>query len=137
MTMKSFYTLILMVALTTFVASCKKDSNNKIVGKWKFVEQFDGYANGGTFRWYAIPTEYSHTLTLSKNGQYIRKENSSGNFEECIGTYVIINSTSLEFITNCNSGTEKTTISELTATSLIIDRQVFEGKIRYKYLAVE
>ena len=138
--MKNTFTLILIISLMTFFTACKKETtvqNNDITGKWKFVEQYDGYANGGTFTWYSIPTDYSNTLTFSQNGQYSKKANSSGNFQECVGTYTISNSSSLEVNSNCNTSIEKMIITELTSTSLIIDRQGIEGKIRYKYLATQ
>ena len=138
--MKNRHTLILTIFLIIFFTACKKETtvqNNGIIGKWKFVEQYDGYANGGAFTWYSIPTDYSNTLTLSQNGQYSKKANSSGNFQECVGTYAILNSTNLEINSNCNTITEKMIISELTSTSLIIDQQGIEGKIRYKYLATQ
>ena len=58
--MKNRTTLIFMISLMTFFTACKKSTtvqNNGIIGKWKFVEQIDGYANGGTFTWYSIPVD--------------------------------------------------------------------------------
>lgn len=127
------------VLLLTLFTACKKEStvqNNGIIGKWKFVAQYDGYANGGTFTWNSVSTENSNTLIFLQNGQYFKKENFNGNFQECFGTYSLYNSTSLEINSNCNLSTEKMTVSDLSETSLIIDRQGIEGIIRYKYVAV-
>jgi len=124
----------------TIFASCKKDmriQNDGIVGNWKVVEYYDGYVNGGTFTWHTITNDNSHTLTFSSNGQYNRKENINGSFQECVGAYALLNSNNLEINSNCNTVSEKLTISELTTTTLIIDRSVIEGKIRYKYLAIK
>ena len=138
--MKNRTILILTISLIALSTACKKNSafqNNGIAGKWKFVEQFDGYANGGTFTWYPIPDAYSNILTLSENGQYSKKANLNGTVQECVGTYSILNSINLEVNSNCNTITEKMIISELTTTLLIIDQQGIEGKIRYKYVATQ
>ena len=130
--------VILTISLLTFITACKKDSADNakmIIGKWKLIEVYDGYANGGNFMWNTVENSNSHVLTFSQNGQYNKKENF--NSQECIGTYVLLNSTNLEINTNCNTSTEKIAISELTNTTLIVDRQVIEGKIKYKYSSIK
>ena len=72
--MKNRITLILTISLTMFFAACKKDStikNSGIVGKWKFVEQYDSYLNGRTFTWNTIAYDDSNTLTFSQNGELL------------------------------------------------------------------
>ncbi len=136
--MKNRFFFILTISLLTFITACKKDSSDNaksLIGKWKLVEVYNGYANGGNFMWNAVSENDSHVLTFSQNGQYNKKENF--NSQECRGTYVLLNSTNLEVNTNCNTSTEKMAISELTNTTLIIDIQVREGKIKYKYLSIK
>ena len=101
------------------------------------LEVVDGYANGGSFKWNNISNENSHTLEFSDNGQYLRQENLNGNNQQCIGTYILQSDNNLEINSNCNTVTEKMKISEISSTVLIIDRQVIEGKIRYKYSAAK
>ena len=135
--MKNRIIFILTISLLTFITACKKDSSDNakvLIGKWKLVEVYDGYANGGNFMWNTVSDNNSHVLTFSQNGQYNKKENF--NNQECIGTYVLLTSTNLEVNTNCNTSVEKMAISELTNTTLIIDRQVIEGKIKYKYSSI-
>ncbi|MFC4262650.1 hypothetical protein ACFOWM_07165 [Ferruginibacter yonginensis] len=133
--MKTYF-LCLLLFVATF-SSCKKDNvNNGIIGKWKLIEVYDGYANGGNFQWNNISNDYSHSLEFSENGQYLRQENINGNNQQCIGTYILQTDNNLEINSNCNTAIEKMKISELTTTILIIDRQVIEGKIRYKYTTI-
>ena len=130
------YFLSLLFFIGVF-SSCKKEKNNGILGKWKLVEVYDGYANGGNFQWNNISNESSHTLEFSDNAQYIRQENINGNNQQCIGTYILQTDNNLEINSNCNTVTEKIKISEISSTVLIIDRQGIEGKIRYKYSAIK
>ena len=136
--MKNIIIFILGFSLLACITACKKDSldnANAIIGKWKLVEVYNGYANGGNFMWNTVADNDSHVLTFSQNKRYNKKENF--NSQECVGTYVLLNSINLEVNTNCNTSTEKMTISELTNTTLIIDRQVIEGKIKYKYSSIK
>ena len=136
--MKNQTIFIWTISLLTFITGCKKDSSDnarELIGKWKLVEVYNGYANGGNFMWNTVSDTDSHVLTFSQNGQYNKKENF--NSQECIGTYVLLNSTNLEVNTNCNTSIEKMIISELTNTTLIFDTQVREGKIKYKYSSIE
>jgi hypothetical protein len=127
---KIFVYLVLFIVV---FSSCKKNSNNKLQGKWKLVAVYNGYANGGNFLWNNISDENSHTLEFSDNGQYLRQENQNMNNQQCIGTYIFQTYNNLEINSNCNTVTEKMKISEISSTLLIIDIQVREGKIRYKY----
>lgn len=130
--------LIFIALILTTILSCKKTNNIEnvgLIGKWQLKEVFNGYANGGDYKWNIVAVDNSHTLTFGQNGQYILKENVNGNNQECIGTYSLQTSNNLEVNSNCSMLTEKMFISELTANSLILDREGIEGKIRYKYSA--
>lgn len=133
--------LILMIIVATVTAlSCKKAvevENNGITGAWKLVEVFDGYTNGGHFEWGNVAEISSHILLFTADGKFEQKENLNGGFRICKGSYTFQNGNMLEVTTPCNTRIDKMLVSELTATSLIIDRQGIEGKIRYKYKAIE
>jgi hypothetical protein len=132
--MKHFLYLISILLMT--ICSCKKTDkieNSGLNGKWQLVEIYDGYTNGGSFSWKYVSNDNSHILTFTVNGQYIRKENLNGNFRECLGTFQVQPNNIVEVNSNCNTVTENLIISEQTSTTLIIDRQGIEGKIRYKY----
>jgi len=130
------YLLYLVSIILLTISSCKKADNIENIGlngKWQLVEVFDGYVNGGNFSWKNVPNDDSHVLTFTANGQYIKRENKNGNFRECLGTFQIQSNDIIEINSNCNTVLENLIISELTNKILIIDRQVIEGKIRYKY----
>lgn len=128
---------ILVVCLTTISCKKEKNYNDRILGKWKLVEIYDGYLNGGKFQWNNIPNESSHTLIFNNNGQYILKEDINGNYSQCNGTYILKSDYNLELNSNCNYLTEKMKISEIQSSIIIIDRNVIEGTIRYKYILIE
>lgn len=125
--------IFLIIAFTFAQWGCKKETNNGILGKWKLVAVFDGYANGGNFKWTNVALENSHILDFRDNGQYLRQENINGNNQPCTGTFILQTDNNLEINSTCNTVTERMKISELSSTILIIDRQGFEGIVRYKY----
>ncbi len=131
--------LVAFFAITLLsVTSCKKPvENNGLVGNWKLTVVYDGYLNGGSFKWNVVTSENSHILSFPANGNYTRKDNVNGNPTPCTGTYLLQNSNDLEISSNCNSSIEKGFVSELTASTFIIDRMGIEGKIRYKYTAAK
>lgn len=132
--MKSRFTFIFTFILLSTTISCKKSIGNYgIVGNWKLIEVYDGYVNGGSFQWNVVPSEHQHILSFTSDGRYEKKENQNN----CVGTYTIINIHNLEIRSNCNIGTEKALISELTHKFLILDYQGREGKIRDKYVATK
>ena len=118
--------------------SCNKKQsmeNNGLVGKWKLIEIYNGYANGGDFSWHIVSIEDSHNLEFTGIGVYKRRENLNGNFQQCLGTYQLLPDNNIEVNTNCYITVEKMIISNLTNQNLIIDRSGIEGVIRYKYNA--
>lgn len=130
---------LFVFVISIFIFSCKKTSEQPLPGnlngQWKLTEIFDGYLNGGGFKWSKVSSADSHILTFSADGQFSRKENESGNFIECTGNYEF-DSSQLEITTDCNTFPETMKVSELTTKSLIIDRMGIEGVIRFKYIAV-
>ena len=132
--MKKNAAFFIAITISMILFSCKKETGNgNLIGKWNLIEVYDGYANGGQFKWNKISTESAHYLDFKNEGGYYKKENANGNFKECAGTFKIQNSNQLEINSNCNIGIERGTISELSTSQLIIDRQGIEGIIRYKY----
>ena len=97
---------------------------------------FNGYANGGNFKWNEVAFENSHVLSFTNEGLYFQK-GFSGNVRECMGTYRLLPSDTLEINADCNIVTMKIFVSELTKESLIFDFQGREGKIRERYMAIE
>lgn len=128
--------IILTVIFSLTNSSCKKlVENNGIVGSWKIVEQFDGYANGGNFQWNSVPSENAHILSFTAEGKYQKAEMINGVQSNCTGTYFLHPDNKLEINSTCNTVTERAFVSERTTTTLILDCSGIEGVIRYKYSA--
>ncbi|HAO03104.1 MAG: hypothetical protein IPO46_09270 [Chitinophagaceae bacterium] len=128
-------TLVLLAVCT----SCNKENvikNNGIYGKWQYKEVYDGYFNGGNFTWTKITTDNSHTREFKNNGQFIQKEDKNGDYRVCTGNFQY-QTDSLYINSNCISTMQVNFVSELTATTLIIDQPVDEGVIRLKYVAIK
>lgn len=142
-----FYLLcfILFYGLFVLFTSCKKEEefpynfteNKGIVGKWIKTEMFDGYANGGSFTWSKVNTEYTDTLQFEQGDKYRQTFPSHTNYRVCIGIYTVTTTDSLIIASNCNVGSYGTKITELTSNTLIIDHQGIEGVIRDKYRAIK
>ena len=99
-----FYTTLLF--LTTI--SCKKPvQNNGLIGNWKFVERYDGYLNGGNFRWNSVSSANSHILSFTASGNYLRTETINGTQFNCAGTDLLQADNKLEINSSCNSGLNK------------------------------
>ncbi len=137
--MKRIFLAAISLLFLALLPSCKKTQgiqNQGIVGKWLLIEIYDGYLNGGGFKWNKIDIENSHTLEFTPDGKYTRQENVNGNNQKCYGTYEFQYS-KVVVSTFCEILPDTLTISELKPTSLIIDRQGIEGTIRYKYKAIK
>ena len=127
---KIFFTVIF---IAVFV-SCEKETNNTIYGKWILTETFNGYVNGGDFKWIAVSKENSHTIELAANGGFIRTENANGNYLQCKGTYLLSLDSALEINTSCTTVPERFRLTERSTNVIILDMRVREGVIRYKYV---
>ncbi len=132
----SIFVAILFVQLIT--SSCKKSvENHNITGEWKLIEHYNGYTNGGNFRWNTILPEHSHILSFTEDGEYRKTTNSNVNQPACNGTYLLQSGNVLQINSDCNARSENLIVTTLTVKTLIIDQPVMEGVIRYKYSAIK
>ena len=98
------------------------------VGSWQFVEQYQGYRNGGNFQWNAIP---NGSIWVLGQDSTFQEANST-----CKGTYSLDSlKKQMTIRSTCNNYSVK--YSLLSADSFIIDRQGREGIIRDKYKKVK
>jgi len=114
--------------------SCEKETNNTIYGKWELIEIFNGYVNGGDFKWIGVSKENSHIIELAANGGFIRTQNTNGNNLQCKGTYLLNSDSTLEINTNCNIVPERFKLTESSKNVIMLDMRVREGVIRFKYV---
>lgn len=123
---------MLMVAMQ----SCTK-SNEKcdsLVGKWTLIETFDGYANGGNFRWNRVEPWYSTTIEINADSTLVETTTSAGQPPTiCTGTYRL-HDNNLTMFTNCNTSPLPYKISSHQCNEIILDSRVIEGVIRFKYV---
>ena len=112
-------------------------TESSLNGKWKLVQMYNGYFNGGSFIWMNVSDNDSHTLEFINDSLYIKQENMTNSFQKCTGTYHMTSDSSLEIMTDCSTTTQGTKMSELNSNELIINQAVIEGIIRYKYKAVK
>jgi len=101
------------------------------------TETYDGYVMGGSFTWRKRPAGYEKNLTFYANGQFEEIEDSNGFIRKCTGTYTSQADSTLLRNSTCNTVTDRFKITEQTNTTLILDVQVIEGVIRFKYIAVQ
>lgn len=117
--------------------SCKKSQdfmNATLVGKWKLSEKYYGYYNGGDFKWHSYP--YYQDVVFKQNGDYEENKNDGVFSRKCVGSYYVQTPTFISINSSCNTSLIDYNITEQTSTTLIIDFQVHEGIIRYKYIAI-
>ena len=125
--------LVWGLCLLTFACTKDKATENKeFLGKWRLIEIYDSYFNGGSFTWKNVPAVHSHDLVFGANSHYEKRPVMNNSTQVCVGTYIRAGN-SLAVQSNCNTATEQMTIS--SPRELIIDRHGIEGIIRYKYKA--
>jgi hypothetical protein len=116
--------------------SCTKTHEpcESLVGKWTLLETFDGYVNGGNFRWNRVVPWYSTTLQINADSTFVETTPHTGQAPTtCTGTVRLQDST-LTMFTNCNTSPLPYKISSRQCSEIILDYQVREGVIRYKYV---
>lgn len=108
--------------------------SQELQGKWLLVEYYDGYVNGGHLQWSPVPQAYSHTLQFGSDELYIKTSLADGS--SCNGSYELLPSSQLNIYTTCQLVGETMIVSYINNGVLIIDRNVREGKTRFKYMIV-
>lgn len=133
-------TIVVFYLMVVFVlASCAKSDNlsaTVLQGKWELSETYNGYLNGGDFLWQNVAFENRHTIEMLVNGTLILKRNANGNNALCSGSYTVVDEVIVMFRSQCNAEVEKLKIMHLSSGSLVLERSVREGVIRYKYFRV-
>jgi hypothetical protein len=127
------YCFVIMASLLC-LTSCKKENlSQSLVGKWKAVERFNGYADGGDFTWKEVPNTYQFIIEFFNNGQYIETDPSGATYS---GSYQLINNNQIRFIATGSTGYSDLYFALLPNANLIINYQVREGVIKEKYIQI-
>jgi hypothetical protein len=131
------YRLLLMLSLV-LLASCKKDEANPdtLLGKWKLIEIYQGYAMGGCFCWNQVPSLNADILEFYITGKYKLTKSVVSSSTGCSGNYRVLSDTTIALTYNCqvDPNQEFTRKYSRSANEFIIDYQGIEGVIRYKYM---
>jgi hypothetical protein len=128
--MKTVRFILISFFLQILFSSCKKDNQLSITGKWITQEYYNGYGDGGDFKWHAFDDQYKDTIEFTSDGHYLQ-----GTYPgSCNGTYTVTNH-DINYITPCGSNTISFYF-EYLPNSLIISHIVREGIIKIKYIKV-
>jgi hypothetical protein len=136
--MRTNFNIFLLLIFTCLFASCKKETSSEtgIIGKWKLVEQYNGYANGGDFKWSPVPEDFQKTISFQNNGAY--SEYNKGQYpDQCNGTYSLINSNEVLFNSACSSEPYTLRIDRLPNKLLVITYMVRQGEIKQKFIQIK
>jgi hypothetical protein len=102
-----------------------------ITGKWKLAEIFQGYHNGGDFKW-KKPAGNSYTYQFSKNGSF----EQDGVSAACLPATFIQKRSLLIISYSCNK-VDTSYIEKLSADTLIIRNKVLEGITKLKFYRIQ
>jgi hypothetical protein len=130
-------TLTLTSLLWLIFSSCSKETvlkNETIIGKWKLTQMYNGYVNGGDFKWKNTMPGFSKEIEFFATGEFEEQNNLGGSPLVCTGTYHLFPGSILEKNSSCQTAIETLTISEQTSTVLVINYHVIEGVFKEKYV---
>ncbi len=135
--MKTTIILQVILLLGLSFTSCKKENfNEKIIGKWQIQEVFNGYSNGGDFRWSTVPSQYKNSLEFNANGGF-KEVRATGNLPvQCTGNYSLLSNGDIQVVSDCSSTPYNLSIS-VSNEVLIINHLVREGEIKEKFIKVK
>ena len=94
---------------------------------------YNGYANGGDFKWSAIPDEYTFSLAFNRDGSFSESLPVSWFPNQCSGSYVLINENELKVNSSCYTE-PYSIIFYVSEKYLIITHRVIEGEIKEKFI---
>lgn len=129
--------LVFVFVIFSLFSSCRKSvygtgNTGLILGKWFLKEVYEGYTDGGDFQWHAVAPQQGQLLAFDSLRQFTLLENPASSNQQCFGTYSLNNDV-LSTYTSCNRDTIRYGVSQLSSNALVIDRQVQEGVIKYRY----
>jgi hypothetical protein len=136
--MKAFTNISLIVSI--LLCACSDEAeviDDLLIGKWKLTEIFDGYANGGTFRWNEVPGIYTEIIEFGSNREYLESIDDNQQQQQCTGEYRILSETLLELSSSCQTEAIQIQINKINRTTLLLYSQGREGVLRYKYTLIQ
>jgi hypothetical protein len=133
---KPYSKLLFGLSFILFVFSCKKENiSNNLVGRWQIQEVYNGYVNGGDFKWSAVPNEFKSSITFSSDGSFSQILPGTWSPNQCSGTYVLINENELSVSSTCTTIPYNIGV-DIDERVLIITRKVIEGEVKEKFIRI-
>lgn len=134
--MKTINILQITILLALILISCKKENVSEIiVGKWQIQEVFNGYSNGGDFRWSTVPGQFQSSLEFNASGGF--KEVRAGSMPVlCTGSYRLLSNGEIQVLSDCSSTPYNLSVI-VSNKVLTITHLVREGEIIEKYIKLE
>ena len=127
--MKAVILLFISIISPFLFSSCKKDVDLNITGKWIIQETFNGFGDGGDFKWHTIPDQYKRVLEFTSDGYY-----NEGIGSGCNGIYKVVNN---EIYITSPCGPYSFTFNYgLMPNTVIFTHMVIEGVIKEKYTRI-
>jgi hypothetical protein len=123
--------LIILFGVSGYGQSPKKPVT-AITGKWKLAAVYQGYHNGGDFKWKPAPVGNRYISEFRRNGSF----NYNGVSAACLPATFIKKDSLLIITYKCNK-TDTSYIEKLSRDTLIIRNKVMEGITKSKFFRVK
>ena len=122
--------IFLLLQVIPDYGQSKKSAKASIIGKWKLAEIFQGYNNGGDFKW-KHPAGNSYTYQFWENGSFVQ----DGINTACLPA-TFIQKHSLLIISYKCSKVDTNYIEKLSADTLTLKNKVLEGVTKLKFYRI-
>lgn len=97
---------------------------------------FNGYFNGGDFRWSTVPSQYQNTLEFDERGGFKETRPEGCLPAQCLGTYRLLNDGEIQILSSCSATPYNLSMS-VSNKVLTITHLVREGEDKEMFIKVE
>ena len=122
--------LLLALPALFFFSSCKKGADDAALnGEWQLTARYDGYTNGGSFQWQAVPSTQVKTIRFETDGSFVEVDPANG--QPCPGTYQV-RGTTLLLDSDCGDPVQ-VRLDRFSGTTMELAYPVREGEVIERY----
>lgn len=129
--------LILFLFCLAIFSACKKETQpdivTTIIGQWQLQKQFNGYANGGDYRWDSVPNNARKKIKFQGDNTFIESAPPGLTPIQCTGTYTITPDNHLILNSACNQSPLDFSLTDITSSELELSTSVREGVIKQRF----
>lgn len=134
--------LYFIIAIVSVFISCSREGPEDeiigswkiLIGRWKFIDQYDGYYNGGNFQWNPVPAENQDVYEFTSDNLFF--EYLPYGEIRCTGSYLMISNNEVQINSSCYIGPFTLDFS-IEKDTMLITHFVTEGQIIEKFLRDE